>query len=82
MFELIRVIVNCALVLAVFTFVYNSGVLDPAFAYVNETWHMDLKAQIGALLDRLPKPADLIDFQNWNFDAFKTMLNVLTTKKQ
>ena len=61
--------INWILALIVIGYLLQSGLLDPGFKYINDTYHIDLKAQITALLAKfniLKKPDFLTVLEDQN----------------
>jgi len=55
--------------------------LDPGFKYINDTYQIDLKAQINGLLAKLPSVDDLLNLNVFNVEEWKNMLKKFAPPK-
>lgn len=80
-FEFFKMYINWILALIVITYLIQSGLLDPGFQYINDTYHIDLKAQVNALLAKLPSVDDLLNLNVFNVEEWKNMLRKFAPSK-
>jgi small nuclear ribonucleoprotein (snRNP)-like protein len=73
--------INWILALIVIGYLLQSGLLDPGFKYINDTYHIDLKAQITALLAKLPSVDDLLNLNFFDIEEWKNMLKKFAPPK-